>query len=553
VNLPGPDIFISYNREDAAVAKLFADAFAREGMEVWWDQTLRSGESYDEVTEAALRGAKAVVVLWSPRSVASHWVRAEATFAHRSKTLVPATIEPRDKPVMFELTQTAELSHWRGEAEDAAWLDFLGDVRRMTGREVPRPEPISTPPTTVGRLGPPFVALLPIAYRGGEQNIELLAEDMTEEVTRALSQNGFFKMIAAGTMAAWRGQAADYRALHVELGVTYAIEGKLQLLRDSVRLTAQLVENATSGMLKTVRLAREIEDIEREIEIFAADIATEIGDAIEQIELDRALAINGKLSGWEHALRTMALSRIAGPGAARKQIEEARLAVAAAPDLGLGHALLASALAIPVSGYGEVFDEGTRQEVLAHADRALTLDGNNQLVISNLISAYAALGDQETCVRIAERAVELNPNSTHAIGWLAIAYGGVGRFADSIATTAEYERRSRTGYFRSTVLWACALSLFFEGRLPAAEEALDRAMAIHPNFVQSLKWKAIIAASLGKAGEAKTALRRMREVESGIGLEQHVRQMLRVPAHAERSAEAVATLRRLWDETGGAG
>ena len=58
-----PDIFLSYNREDSAVAKTFADAFAREGLEVWWDQTLKSGEAYDEVTEAALRDAKAVVVL----------------------------------------------------------------------------------------------------------------------------------------------------------------------------------------------------------------------------------------------------------------------------------------------------------------------------------------------------------------------------------------------------------------------------------------------------------------------------------------------------------
>jgi hypothetical protein len=74
----------SHNREDAAVAKLFAEAFAKEGLVVWWDATLRSGEPYDEVTEAALRGARAMVVLWSPRSVAFHWVSAEATIAYRS-------------------------------------------------------------------------------------------------------------------------------------------------------------------------------------------------------------------------------------------------------------------------------------------------------------------------------------------------------------------------------------------------------------------------------------------------------------------------------------
>ena len=84
--MTNPDIFLSYNREDAATAKRFADAFAAEGLNVWWDTALRSGEAYDEVTEAALRGAKAVVVLWSPRSVASRWVRAEATIADRCKT-----------------------------------------------------------------------------------------------------------------------------------------------------------------------------------------------------------------------------------------------------------------------------------------------------------------------------------------------------------------------------------------------------------------------------------------------------------------------------------
>jgi hypothetical protein len=72
-----------------------------------------------------------VVVLWSPRSVDSHWVRAEANIAYRSKTLIPATIEPCEKPLMFELTQTAELSNWRGDAGDPAWQAFYSDVQRM--------------------------------------------------------------------------------------------------------------------------------------------------------------------------------------------------------------------------------------------------------------------------------------------------------------------------------------------------------------------------------------------------------------------------------------
>ncbi len=130
-----PDIFLSYNREDAARAKLFADAFVAEGFEVWWDANLRSGEEYDRATEAALRSAKAVVVLWSKRSVDSSWVRAEATQAYRSKTLMPAMIEDCVRPVMFELTQTAELSQWRGDRKNPAWQAFVTDVRRLVSKQ----------------------------------------------------------------------------------------------------------------------------------------------------------------------------------------------------------------------------------------------------------------------------------------------------------------------------------------------------------------------------------------------------------------------------------
>src|SRR5690606_28821112 len=111
------------------------EAFAAEGFEVWWDVALRSGEAYDEVTEAALANARAVVVLWSPRSVVSRWVRAEATEAERNKTLLPAMIEPCKRPIMFELVQTAELSHWQGDTGDPAWRAFLDDVRRFVGHK----------------------------------------------------------------------------------------------------------------------------------------------------------------------------------------------------------------------------------------------------------------------------------------------------------------------------------------------------------------------------------------------------------------------------------
>lgn len=135
VALSGTDIFISYSSADREVARRFAEAFENEGLSVWWDAALASGQTFDEVIEAELRSTRAVVVLWSPRSVTSRWVRAEATLADRHNKLVPAIIEPCERPIIFELTHTADLSRWTGEPDDRAWRSFLSDVRRTFDRK----------------------------------------------------------------------------------------------------------------------------------------------------------------------------------------------------------------------------------------------------------------------------------------------------------------------------------------------------------------------------------------------------------------------------------
>lgn len=132
--MSGTDIFISYARQDRPAARIFAECFAAEGFGVWWDASLHSGETFDEVIEQRLRDAKAVVVLWSPRSVASRWVRAEATLADRRNKLVPAIIEPCDRPIVFELTHTAELADWHGDMTDPRWQSFVEDLHRMLDR-----------------------------------------------------------------------------------------------------------------------------------------------------------------------------------------------------------------------------------------------------------------------------------------------------------------------------------------------------------------------------------------------------------------------------------
>src|SRR5215213_9258502 len=134
-SVSGTDIFLSYARLDQPTARIFAACLRDEGFSVWWDASLHSGETFDEVIERNLKESKAVVVLWSPASVASRWVRAEATLADRRNKLVPAMIEPCDRPIIFELTHAAELSDWDGDTSDPRWRTFVQDLRRLVGAQ----------------------------------------------------------------------------------------------------------------------------------------------------------------------------------------------------------------------------------------------------------------------------------------------------------------------------------------------------------------------------------------------------------------------------------
>lgn len=133
--MDGPDIFLSYSRDDREAAAKVAYALEHEGYSVWWDAALHSGETFDEVIERNLREAKVVLVLWSPNSVSSRWVRAEATRGDRRNIMVPAIIEDCELPIAFELKHNTDLSHWDGSREDKNWKQLLADIAHHLGKE----------------------------------------------------------------------------------------------------------------------------------------------------------------------------------------------------------------------------------------------------------------------------------------------------------------------------------------------------------------------------------------------------------------------------------
>jgi formylglycine-generating enzyme required for sulfatase activity len=149
------EIFLSYKKEEKAIARIYAGALAQHGFSVWWDPDIDHGDIFDKVIQEHLDAAKCVMVLWSKESVRSDWVRAEAT--EGKSRLVPVLIEDARIPVPFNMIQTAHLIGWKGDQTDPEFLKLLESISKKLGR---KKEPGRIPEKYTNSTGMKF-ALIP--------------------------------------------------------------------------------------------------------------------------------------------------------------------------------------------------------------------------------------------------------------------------------------------------------------------------------------------------------------------------------------------------------
>jgi TolB-like protein/Flp pilus assembly protein TadD len=389
-----------------------------------------------------------------------------------------------------------------------------------------------------------LVGVLPIVNRGGNE-LDIIAEDLTDDITRELAQNFHFKVMPAGNRAPRRGSAMEYRALGRELGANYLVESKLQRTGDNIRLTMQVIDSATGGMLRSSRFEKKIAEIELAPEDFAAAVAAQFGDEIVQCETHRAMTTRGPVSGWDHVLRAHAHGQRVGSDGTHRALEELREAVRVAPDLGMAHALLAAYLGVAARLGIEKLDD-LRQEIHAHIKQALRLDGENPGVLTSLALTHGLLEDAEASLRLARRAVELTPNSPYAQAALGRAYLNLGRISEATTAFRTQDRLASNSVRFSSHAWLAAC-LCLEGEPVEAEAILDRALAINPDFATAFLWKAVALAQQGREKDARSTIVRLREAEAQMSLDQHLHAIFQSQPIRELSDAVISILHRLWD------
>ncbi|MGH6991861.1 MAG: TIR domain-containing protein [Caulobacteraceae bacterium] len=497
-----PDVFISYCSEDRASARRFAEAFEKSGLEVWWDAALRSGEAYDEAIENALRSAKAVVVLWSRSSAASRWVRAEATLAERHKTLMPAIIQECERPMMFELTHTVDLTHWKGEGDDPAWRAFLAEVERKVekGRRARSSEPESAEPPANS------ICVLPLANISGDPEQDFFADGLTEDIITELSRFRRLFVISRNSAFQYKGKSVGARQLARELNVQYVVEGSVRKAGPRVRVTVQLIDGKADRHLWAERFDRQLEDIfELQSEVTSAIVAT-LSGRVEEATGERAgRKPTENMTAYECLLAGKLLHHRSTRTDNEKALAQLERAIALDPPYAQAHAWKACTLGQAWSNGYRADRETVWAELLAELETALELNSHDSDV-HRILAAVHLIGEEpETALFHQERAFELNPNDDLVVVQQGEILTALGRAEEGIAWI---RKAMRLNPFHPERFWShLGRACFAAGQYAEAITALGHIAS------PILSHYAFLAASAAQLGDAAAARRYAAEVK----------------------------------------
>ncbi len=93
-------VFISYSRDDRAFVEKLVDSLRENGLEVWLDVHLRSGEDWDDALESQIIGTDHMIIVLSETSAASDNVKNEMRFAlDKGKQIHPILYKPCSVPL----------------------------------------------------------------------------------------------------------------------------------------------------------------------------------------------------------------------------------------------------------------------------------------------------------------------------------------------------------------------------------------------------------------------------------------------------------------------
>jgi adenylate cyclase len=362
----------------------------------------------------------------------------------------------------------------------------------------------------------PSIAVLPFQNMSDDPEQEYFADGMVEEITTALSRFKWLFVIARNSSFTFKGTSVDIKEVRRRLGVRYVLEGSVRKASGKVRITGQLIDATTGAHLWADRFERDLTDV------FALqdEVTVAVVSAIQPKLLQTEIAIATRrrpenLTAYDFFLRAMQQYYPMTREGLAETIRLAHRALELDPQFGFVAALAgASHTQKILQGYA-IDPQFDRKEAVRLLRLALSVDDDDPdtLALACKISTWM-VGDCESTIELADKAVALNPNSFFA--WYSRGYAYLKLAGLPEEGVRSFERAIRMNPVGPLLLHPLAGmgQAFVElRRFDDAILAGNKALRQRPDYSPAYRCLAAAFAHLGRDAEAREAAARLLEAD----------------------------------------
>ena len=243
-------------------------------------------------------------------------------------------LRPKSFDVLRHLVENADRLVSKEEIVSAVWPNVvvsddslarcmsdvrlaLGDAEQCVIKTIPRRGYMFAVPVTrpVVRAGPPLpdrpsVAVLPFTNLGGDPQQDYFTDGISEDLVTSLSKFAGLFVVARYSSFRYRGADLDVRQIGSELGVRYLLVGSVRHDTERVRITAELVDAASTEQLWAEHYDRELTGIFAVQDEVTQKIVGTLVAHISRSEVERATAKQpNAFSSYDYWLRGNAIMK----------------------------------------------------------------------------------------------------------------------------------------------------------------------------------------------------------------------------------------------------
>lgn len=504
------DIFVSYARQDRRLVVPIVAALQAQGWSVWWDPEIAPGQEFDRLIADELDAARAVVVVWTPASTASRWVKGEARDAADRGILAPVRFDGARLPIDVRSIHTTDFDGWSGDPKSPPFRELCRAIAGLLDETEPT-RPADAPPSSPAARASATICVLPFANMSNDPEQDYFADGITEDIITDLGNVSALLVTSRNTAFGLKGKTFDLQQLARQLQVGHVLQGSVRKSGDRIRITAQLINAATDTQVWAARFDRDIRDI------FA--VQDEISESIvaalkinlmpgEREALEQRDTTNPE--AYKLYLMARQYSFTGNSGSCRQSEAIVRLCRAATridPDYARAWALSANAEAA-LRYLGGKTEDGGRTA----AQTALALD-------PDLAEAHAAMGRvliqeerYDEALAEVERALALDPESYEVNIAAARWYFCKRRMEESIACYAKAAALAEADYLSAGMMMVGYQVLGEAGKSVEAalmtRERTEKVIAVEPDNGSAMGYLVTSLIILGEVDSAKAWMQR---------------------------------------------